>query len=58
MENIRIVSFEKTAFVRFIKDISANKKKNVGNGYLPLHYNEVYYICSNLRKNSLKECII
>ena len=55
MENIRIVSFEKTALVRFIKDISVNKKKNVGNGYLPLHYNEVYYICSKLRKNSLKE---
>ena len=38
MKNRGIPQPEVDYFVGFIKDNLANYKKNVGNGYLPLHY--------------------
>ena len=54
MENRRFPPFEIGDFVRNINDILIIQKKNVGIGYLPLHYYEVYYICSILRKFNLR----
>ena len=54
MENRRFPMSQMADFVRFIKDTQAKEKKNVGNGYLPLQNNAVYYICSILRKIHLR----